>query len=136
MSFTPPLDNDVSKTRNKDDVLINTEPHDLAAKSVAYPNNSLHVSRTFGGAIRVPSPDPSLSSIEDDGRWGRNVNSLSVPGYSRHASRSPVRSKDLKSRVGLFWVKNKGLALVLFSQLFGTLMNVTTRKLEIEGNDG
>ncbi|KAF3034246.1 hypothetical protein E8E12_005169 [Didymella heteroderae] len=34
------------------------------------------------------------------------------------------------------WYKNKGLFLVLISQFFGTLMNITTRLLEIEGNDG
>ncbi|OAG07641.1 uncharacterized protein CC84DRAFT_1068377, partial [Paraphaeosphaeria sporulosa] len=36
----------------------------------------------------------------------------------------------------VFWVGNLGLILVLVAQLFGTLMNVTTRMLEIEGNDG
>ncbi|KAF2101083.1 hypothetical protein NA57DRAFT_24049, partial [Rhizodiscina lignyota] len=34
------------------------------------------------------------------------------------------------------WVRNKGLALVLIAQVFGTLMNVTTRLLEVEGNNG
>lgn len=35
-----------------------------------------------------------------------------------------------------FFEKNKGLAYVLLAQLFGTLMNVTTRVLEMEGNNG
>ncbi|KAF2431928.1 hypothetical protein EJ08DRAFT_586544 [Tothia fuscella] len=35
-----------------------------------------------------------------------------------------------------FWVRNKGLGLVLLAQVFGTLMNVTTRILELEGNNG
>ena len=34
------------------------------------------------------------------------------------------------------WTKNRGLFLVLVSQFFGTLMNITTRLLEMEGNDG
>jgi hypothetical protein len=36
----------------------------------------------------------------------------------------------------LSWIKNKGLFLVLIAQFFGASMNVTTRLLEMEGNDG
>ncbi|KYG44728.1 hypothetical protein M433DRAFT_39635, partial [Acidomyces richmondensis BFW] len=35
-----------------------------------------------------------------------------------------------------FWIRNKGLAFMLIAQIFGTLMNVTTRLLEVEGNNG
>lgn len=35
-----------------------------------------------------------------------------------------------------FYARNKGLAYVLLAQVFGVLMNVTTRLLEIEGNRG
>ncbi len=35
-----------------------------------------------------------------------------------------------------FYNKNRGLAYVLAAQFFGTLMNVTTRVLEVEGNHG
>ncbi|KAF2666400.1 hypothetical protein BT63DRAFT_377242 [Microthyrium microscopicum] len=35
-----------------------------------------------------------------------------------------------------FWGRNKGLVLVLIAQIFGVLMNVTTRLLELEGNNG
>lgn len=34
------------------------------------------------------------------------------------------------------WTRNKGLAYMLMAQVFGVLMNVTTRVLEIEGNKG
>jgi hypothetical protein len=96
------------------------------------PEDSLNVVR---GAIRAPSPDPSLISIDDSNniRLGRNPNY--VPGY-RHASRSPAPPRTLRARLQISWVKNKGLVLVLIAQLFGTLMNVTTRMLEMEGNDG
>lgn len=96
------------------------------------PDDSLNVSR---GAIRAPSPDPSLISIDDSNniRLGRNPHY--VPGY-RRASRSPAPPRTLRGRLQISWVKNKGLALVLIAQLFGTLMNVTTRMLEMEGNDG
>lgn len=37
---------------------------------------------------------------------------------------------------GLFWYKHKGLVLVLLSQLFGSLMNGTTRLLETDDSHG
>ena len=96
---------------------------------------SLNVNR---GAIRAPSPDPSLISIDDSNniRLGRDPDYIPVQSGRRHAERSPVPPRDVRGRVQLFWITNKGLALVLIAQLFGTLMNVTTRMLEMEGNDG
>jgi len=94
------------------------------------PDTSLNVSR---GAIRAPSPDPSLLSVDDTVQLGRSASHVSGHG---HASRSPAPRRTLRGRVHQSWVKNKGLALVLIAQLFGTLMNVTTRMLEMEGNDG
>jgi hypothetical protein len=35
-----------------------------------------------------------------------------------------------------YWSRNKGLAYMLLAQVFGVLMNVTTRLLEVEGNKG
>jgi len=94
---------------------------------------------TFSGAIRAPSPDPSLVSIDDSNniRLGRNPDYLSVPDGRRHGSLSPAaRPRTLKGKLKVFWYANKGLALVLISQVFGTLMNITTRMLEVEGNNG
>ena len=34
------------------------------------------------------------------------------------------------------WLRNKGIFMMLLAQIFGTLMNVTTRLLEVEGNQG
>ena len=41
-----------------------------------------------------------------------------------------------RSRIRTFYDNNRGLAYVLLAQVFGCLMNVTTRLLEIEGNHG
>lgn len=96
--------------------------------------DTLRVNR---GGIRVPSPNPSLLSIDDypNVRLGR------IPDHDpchdgRLPSRSPAPPRTLKDRIRASWTANKGLALVLIAQLFGTLMNVTTRVLEIEGNNG
>lgn len=90
------------------------------------------------GSIRVPSPDPSLLSIDDSNniRYGRNPDYTSEIHGRRHASRSPAPLRTAKGRLQAFWYKNKGLFLVLISQFFGTLMNITTRLLEREGNNG
>jgi hypothetical protein len=90
--------------------------------------------------LRISSPDAfSEFSIEDDGngRRGRSV-SLQPPGQ-RYISKSPVPSPKSvkKGPIRAFWTRNKGLALVLLAQVFGTLMNVTTRYgLSAEGIHG
>ena len=76
--------------------------------------------------------------IEEDGDT-QQLNSNSIEhGYNPRSVRlcSPARSRTLKGKFQASWRANKGVALVLISQLFGTLMNVTTRMLEMEGNDG
>lgn len=90
------------------------------------------------GSIRVPSPDPSLLSIDDSNniRYGRNPDYLPEPHGRRHASRSPAATRTVEGKLQALWYKNKGLFLVLISQFFGTLMNITTRLLEMEGNNG
>jgi hypothetical protein len=63
--------------------------------------------------------------------------SLDDVGYREGlASRSPDKPKGVAGWIASFWVRNKGLMLVLLAQFFGTLMNVTTRLLEVEGNNG
>jgi hypothetical protein len=86
----------------------------------------------------VPSPDPSLLSIDDSNniRFGRNPDYFPDQSGRRHASRSPAPPRTARGRVQAIWTRNKGLFLVLISQFFGALMNVTTRLLEMEGNDG
>lgn len=109
------------------------------AESSLKPGNKAEDALTVNrGAIRVPSPDPSLISIDDSNniRFGRNPDYEPVHRGRRHASHSPGPSRGFQGRVRRFWIANKGLALVLIAQLFGTLMNVTTRMLEMEGNDG
>ena len=90
------------------------------------------------GDIRASSSSPSLLSIDDSSntRLGRNPEYVSFRNGHRRASRSPTSPRTMKGRMQDFWTRNKGLALVLISQFFGALMNVTTRMLEMEGNDG
>ncbi|ORY10893.1 hypothetical protein BCR34DRAFT_625078 [Clohesyomyces aquaticus] len=99
-----------------------------------------HLHVTFSGGIRAPSPSPSILSIDDfnNVRIGRSPDwAPTLDDYDqRRTSCSPAPPKSLKGKIKLAWVRNKGLALVLLAQVFGTLMNVTTRLLEMEGNQG
>jgi hypothetical protein len=124
-----------SATSDHDKLTPHFNERELEAESSGdKTENTLRINR---GVIRVPSPNPSLISIDDSNniRLGRN------PDYDplyhhRFVSRSPAPPRTVKGRIQASWKSNKGLALVLISQLFGTLMNVTTRMLEMEGNDG
>lgn len=99
-----------------------------------YPNHLDHLNTPGApNILRISSPD-ALSEISVEERTGRSA-LLQSPGL-RLASRSPAPVRGVKGRVKAFWVRNKGLALVLLAQVFGCLMNVTTRILELEGNNG
>ena len=62
---------------------------------------------------------------------------LTLSSSGRLLSRSPAPpSKTWKESLGQFWARNKGLALVVMAQLFGVMMNVTIRLLEMSGTSG
>lgn len=88
--------------------------------------------------VRSTSPDPSLVSIDDfsQTRIGRQPNNLPGDNGRRINSRSPAPARTIATRIQQGWATNKGLFLVIISQFFGSLMNVLTRILEMEGNDG
>jgi hypothetical protein len=70
--------------------------------------------------VRSRSPGTlSNLSVDDDGRL--------------QPERKPIIIQTAKNK---FWVKNKGVILVLLAQIFNCLMNVTITVLEIEGNNG
>ena len=112
---------------------------DSAAKPSFAPSQEyLEVPRT--GLVRALSPDTVSNLSRDDSdqsRRGRRVLPLVLGGRRRlNASRSPAPTKTWRGRWDAFWLRNKGLILMLFAQVFGVLMNVTIRILEIEGNNG
>ena len=112
------------------------EPHAVSVKSASKTEDP---SVIFSGSIRASSPDPSLISLDDSNnvRLGRDPDRLALPDARRRLSRSPAPvPRTWSGRIQQFWTINKGLILVMVSQLFGTFMNVTTRLLEIEGNGG
>jgi hypothetical protein len=84
-----------------------------------------------------PTKDADVSLL-DPGAFRRlSISTISSMGlHSRGASPHPnarVEPRTWKTVLKGFWHRNEGLLLVSFSQLFGSLMNVTTRLLELEG---
>lgn len=79
--------------------------------------------------------DISIYSADNDNerRTGRL---LTVSSGVRLPSRSPGPPTTWKGKSQAFWIKNKGLALVMLAQLFGVMMSVTTRLLEMDGQHG
>ena len=79
--------------------------------------------------------DVSVNSF--DSGVGRRTSSLpSLSPRHRLPSRSSARLVTWRGRLQVVWSRNKGLALVTLAQLFGVMMNVTTRLLEMDGPHG
>jgi hypothetical protein len=96
-----------------------------------------HGRLTIDSILRAHSPGTlSNFSVDDNGhiRLGRQP-FPELPSL-RPSSTSPSRPHGSPGAFRAFWVKNKGLVCVILSQIFNTMMNVTTRLLEVEGNDG
>ncbi|KAK3622258.1 hypothetical protein LTR56_022306 [Elasticomyces elasticus] len=103
-------------------------------KSTPYSNGFL--SAPLSGPIRPLSPD--------------TISNLSVEEYEQiqpTRSRPRARSSSLngtplpsprgwRGKLRAFYVHNLGLGYMLVAQIFGTMMNVATRTLEVEGNRG
>ena len=71
---------------------------------------------------------------ENERRTGRL---LTVSSAGRLLSSSPAPlPRTWRGTIRLFWARNKGLSLVILSQLFGVMMNVTIRLLEMNGTSG
>ncbi|KAL9030537.1 MAG: hypothetical protein Q9196_001358 [Gyalolechia fulgens] len=82
--------------------------------------------------FRSSSDDnPSIYSADNENERLRGR--LLPPAGLRYHSTSPAPPKSFRARCGSLWTANKGLVLVLVSQLFGALMNVTARLLETSG---
>lgn len=79
-------------------------------------------------------PDPLTYSIVDE--HGDRLGRLLSGASARSTSRSPAPVRTWKDRSNMFWGRNKGLALVILAQLFGSVMSLTTRLLETEGAHG
>lgn len=101
---------------------------------IPFPSSFRRASDTFSCSDRS-SRKSSDDHHSDDVRTSE---SLTLPAQLRSRSWSPAPdpSRPWKRKSVELWAKNKGLILVAISQLFGVMMNVTTRLLEMDGQHG
>lgn len=80
---------------------------------------------------RRPSCDSNGSIYSADNENERERGRLLARSTRRYQSISPAPSaRSWTARCNALWVANRGPVLVMLSQFFGALMNVTTRLLE------
>lgn len=86
---------------------------------------------------RPLSPDTlsNLSAEEFDQLGPRNDETYGWSNSGQQTSR-PSWITNGQARFRTLWIRNAGLFYMLLAQVFGVMMNVTTRLLEIEGNKG
>lgn len=98
---------------------------------------------TRNGRYVSPNPPKDFDNSLLNPDALRRISISSIPSHhidSRGVSPYPAtsiedaRTKTWRSSLSDFWGRNQGLLLVTISQLFGALMNVTTRLLELEGD--
>lgn len=85
----------------------------------------LHVPRDYASRIlRASSPD-GFSEMSMDDRY--SVQIARRGSGAGNPSNPPIPPAGWKGKALAVWSRNKGLGYVLLAQVFGTLMNVTTR---------
>ena len=86
---------------------------------------------------RPLSPDALSNLSADEFEQLQPSHPVTWPSYSDDPTGKPPPSLiGWRNKLAAYWIRNKGLAYMLLAQVFGVLMNVTTRLLEVEGNKG
>lgn len=117
---------------------------DKAFPEQAYDGNKQNESRFLEPPqYRVPhrplSPDTlSNLSAEEFDQLGPRNDELFVwqDGGHQALTLKPTWTAKWQAKLHASWIRNAGLFYMLLAQVFGVMMNVTTRLLEIEGNKG
>ncbi|KAM0715554.1 hypothetical protein Q7P37_009052 [Cladosporium fusiforme] len=94
--------------------------------------------RTPSRPDRILSPDAfSHTSLDEQVRPREPLGPPDYDGLDEDPDgETPTPLAGWRVTLQESWTRNKGLAYMLMAQVFGVLMNVTTRVLEIEGNKG
>lgn len=113
----------------------------------AFPNQAFDVPKqTESNFLEPPqyraphrplSPDTlSNLSVEEFDQLGPRNDEPSVWLDGGHQALKLSWTAKWQARLHASWLRNAGLFYMLLAQVFGVMMNVTTRLLEIEGNKG
>ncbi|KAK2625119.1 hypothetical protein QTJ16_005488 [Diplocarpon rosae] len=114
------------------------EPEESLESVQNVPSNfdTLHhgTNRTYRSPSQAKTAEASL--LDPEALRRLSVSTISSVGRPRSMSPHPhsiAASRAWPASLWKFWTENQGMLLVTLSQLFGALMNVTTRLLELEG---
>lgn len=127
-----PSKTDLPRVGDRTDESESITSHDAVDETflAKSPSNERHLNIPSARRVRSVSPgNLSLLSVSSHGILDTGFAEEDEP--ASHGFLQGWR-EDIRA----FWHRNIGLALVLLSQFFGTCMNITTRILELEGNNG
>lgn len=126
------LQEHTSLGEHQDDSVLRGRPAKNKYKGGENPNQYLQTPRARPS--RPLSPD-ALSNLSAD-EYEQLQPSRSLTFTSHEVGQPSELPMGWRARLTAAWIRNKGLGYMLLAQVFGVLMNVTTRILEIEGNKG
>ncbi|KAL8802952.1 MAG: hypothetical protein Q9223_006406 [Gallowayella weberi] len=120
------------------------EPHDgnVERQDSSPPRCDKIASQPYLDSPLIPLQNSSFPPSSDDNNGsissahsenGRHRGRSLAPSTIHYLSTSPAPAQSWRASCIALWTANKGLVFVGLSQLFGALMNVTTRLLETSG---
>ena len=118
--------------------VVGVSPPKIPRAEAKAANKRSHLDVPLQSAFARTSDDLEslLSTYSADNENERLSGPLVANSRPRPSSWTPRLAGTLKDKILSFYAFNRGLALVMVSQLFGALMNVTTRLLETGGKPG
>jgi hypothetical protein len=124
-----------ASTDRQEDISTRGRPR-YTKEDVANGSNR-YLSAPLSQPSRPLSPDALSNLSADEFEQLQPSRPVTWPSYSDDpAGKPPPSLIGWRNKLTAYWVRNKGLAYMLLAQVFGVLMNVTTRLLEVEGNKG
>lgn len=121
------------KARSNNNTIPPAKPANLTKPNVEVYNGYLVAPQV--APIRPASPD-TLSNLSVEEYELLRVPSIRHGESDQSGEVAATGPRTWRHRLAHFWVVNKGIVFMLIAQVFGVLMNVTTRLLEVEGNKG
>ncbi|VBB83645.1 Putative Protein similar to YPL264C of Saccharomyces cerevisiae [Podospora comata] len=117
--------------QSDDDDVIDNLPMEVVATVKVRTSSPYLTTNIQGLRSRSVSPNPQRGALSSSpSRRAPAPASPRSPTLSREKQKQSAFSRSCLA----FWEKNKGPILVVFAQLFGALMNVSARLLELEGD--